>query len=109
MLDKSKENVAKCIFGSEPEEESAMGRAIVTDFIPIFYPIASIEHGYVYVTDEYLLSRAKDVLSVIARNDYKLYEKNEGSGSISIGIDEQNYIFSVNMRQSYQRKKGLRI
>ncbi|MBB5254877.1 type III-B CRISPR module RAMP protein Cmr4 [Sulfurisphaera ohwakuensis] len=58
------DKLAKCIFGAEPDEdEKYMGRFIITDLIPVFYPIASLD-GYIYVSTDYLLRKTLDILSI---------------------------------------------
>jgi len=73
-------NLAKCVFGAEPEEANKyMGRFIVTDFIPIFYPIVSLD-GYVYISTDYLIKKAEDILSVVrgGTNNNVYIKSNEG-------------------------------
>ena len=69
---------AKCLFGSEPEDDvKQMGRLIAADLIPLFYPVASLS-GYVYVTTDYLIRRANDLLSALGQ--ISLYNKVQNQG-----------------------------
>jgi len=82
----SKDNkLAKCVFGAEPEDsEKYMGRFIVTDFIPVFYPIASLD-GYVYVSTDYLIKKAEDILSVVrGGTNNNIYNKNNKGEEVNI-------------------------
>jgi CRISPR-associated RAMP protein, Cmr4 family len=82
----SKDNkLAKCVFGAEPKDsEKYMGRFIVTDFIPVFYPIASLD-GYVYVSTDYLIKKAEDILSVVrGGTNNNIYNKNNKGEEVNI-------------------------
>ena len=63
-LDCEKAKVCCCLFGPERGDETGSGVVTVTDLIPLFVPVPSMDKGYVYVTSKYLLSRALDFLEL---------------------------------------------
>ncbi|ACR41493.1 type III-B CRISPR module RAMP protein Cmr4 [Saccharolobus islandicus] len=99
LMDKNS-NLAKCIFGAEPDDtEKYMGRFIITDLIPIFYPIASLD-GYVYISTDYLLKKTEDILSIVkgnssATNIYSINNKGEEVG-ILLGKLKSSYTITLN-------------
>ncbi len=54
-----------CLFGHEPGEEQATGLLSVLDFIPLAFPVPSLDRGYVYVTTPYLARRVVSILDAI--------------------------------------------
>ncbi|MGC8696738.1 MAG: type III-B CRISPR module RAMP protein Cmr4, partial [Conexivisphaera sp.] len=63
--DGGNENLLKCFFGPDVKDtQKESGRIILTDLLPILYPVANEEYGYVYVTTEYLLGMARDLVGV---------------------------------------------
>ncbi|MDT7873491.1 MAG: type III-B CRISPR module RAMP protein Cmr4 [Sulfolobaceae archaeon] len=91
-------NLAKCIFGPDPEEaEKYMGRFIVTDLIPVFYPIASLD-GYVYVSTDYLIKKAEDILSVV-RGDKSnnIYIKNDKGENVNILLGGLTSLYTLTL------------
>ncbi len=91
-------NLAKCIFGSEiGTPETSMGRFLVTDLIPVLYPIASIDRGYVYITTEYLLSRAEDLIKVIGSGKKIFTDENNSAGSIDVLLSSVEYKKTVKL------------
>jgi len=71
-------NLARCLFGAEVEDtDKSMGRFIITDLIPVFYPVASLDKGYVYITTEYLVNRAQDILDVLNNKLFSMTQKEE--------------------------------
>lgn len=97
ILEGKKEKEAKCAFGSEPEEESSMGRLLVADLIPAFYPAPSMTEGYIYVTDEYLIKRIEDLISAVDKKSLNLYSENK-SGSkepIFVGMEKYDYEYEL--------------
>jgi CRISPR-associated protein Cmr4 len=77
-LQQNNKSLANCFFGSGPDVSTSdsspeMGRFIVTDLVPVFYPVASLDEGYVYITTEYLLSRVEDLLSSLGCNTNPIY------------------------------------
>jgi len=60
-----------CLFGSEKGDDTGSGLITVTDLIPLFIPMPSNTHGYIYATSKYLLSRALDLLDLTSENDLK--------------------------------------
>ncbi|PMP90877.1 MAG: type III-B CRISPR module RAMP protein Cmr4, partial [Caldisphaera sp.] len=95
FANKDSEEFAKCVFGAEPEDpDKYMGRFIVTDLIPVFYPIASLLDGYVYVSTDYLIKKAEDILSVVGGGtNNNIYKKNEG--------EEVNILLLGKLKSSY--------
>ena len=86
---------AKCVFGAEPEEASKyMGRFIVTDLIPIFYPIASLD-GYVYISTDYLIKKAEDILSVVKSNT--IYTRNNNGEEVNILLGKLKSTYTVTL------------
>ena len=55
-----------CLFGHELGGESAAGLLAVLDMVPLFFPVPSLSHGYLYVTTPYLAARALAVLDAVA-------------------------------------------
>ena len=128
--------LVNCIFGSEPDDENkSMGRFIFTDMIPIFYPIASLNEGYIYVTTEYLISRANDIMElngkvgkfevnnnshddlnkmVLLRNSKakgKICLNNKNSITLSQSLERIGYLFDNSSREVYvfDNEVGLQI
>ncbi|BCU70046.1 type III-B CRISPR module RAMP protein Cmr4 [Stygiolobus caldivivus] len=58
-----------CLFGPESGDDTGSGVVTVTDLIPLFVPVPSITHGYIYVTSKYLINRALDVLGLSDKDD----------------------------------------
>ncbi len=55
-----------CLFGHEPgQEETASGLLSVLDFVPLFIPVPSLSHGYLYMTSPYLAARALAILEAL--------------------------------------------
>ena len=96
-------NLAKCVFGAEPEDaEKYMGRFIVTDLIPVFYPIASLD-GYVYISTDYLIKRAEDILSVVrggTNNIYTKNDKNDKGEEVNILLGKLKSSYTVTLTDS---------
>ncbi|TRM86750.1 type III-B CRISPR module RAMP protein Cmr4 [Sulfolobus sp. E3] len=86
LLQKNKKDLATCVFGSETEDTSNMGKFILTDLIPILYPTASLNEGYVYITTEYLINRVEDLLSVLECDFKSLYKEDNEDKSKSISV-----------------------
>jgi CRISPR-associated protein Cmr4 len=91
-------NLAKCIFGPDPEEaEKYMGRFIVTDLIPVFYPIASLD-GYVYVSTDYLIKKAEDILSVVrGGKSNNIYIKNDKGENVNILLGGLTSLYTLTL------------
>jgi CRISPR-associated protein Cmr4 len=52
-----------CLFGREPgSEETASSLLSVLDLVPLFFPVPSLSHGYLYITTPYLARRAYAIL-----------------------------------------------
>jgi len=66
-LDCNKCSLCCCLFGHELETggESAAGLLSVLDMVPLFFPVPSLSHGYLYMTTPYLAARASAVLDAI--------------------------------------------
>ena len=87
LMNGKNDNLAKCLFGSEPEDDvKQMGRLIVTDLIPLFYPVASLS-GYIYVTTDYLIRRAEDLLTALGLS--KLYSGKNGKNVVFEVLENQ--------------------
>ncbi len=54
-----------CLFGHELGGEPAAGLLSVLDLVPLFFPVPSLSHGYLYVTTPYLAARAAAILEAI--------------------------------------------
>ena len=64
-----------CLFGHELETggASAAGLLSVLDMVPLFFPVPSLSHGYLYITTPYLTARASAILDAInAQKDKEL-------------------------------------
>ncbi|MGC8585919.1 MAG: type III-B CRISPR module RAMP protein Cmr4, partial [Thermoplasmata archaeon] len=93
----SNKELINCLFGAEPDDESkSMGRFIFTDLIPIFYPLASLDKGFIYATTEYLVSRANDILDLKEEDKkLKLEYKNEYE-NIKVSLRDSKAKGSIN-------------
>jgi len=58
-------SICCCLFGHEPGEEQAAGLLSVLDFMPLAFPVPSLDLGYVYATTPYLARRATSILDAI--------------------------------------------
>ncbi|MGC9113313.1 type III-B CRISPR module RAMP protein Cmr4 [Acidilobus sp.] len=58
-----------CLFGPEVDDESGSGLLDVSDLVPLFIPVPSLTHGYIYATSTYLLDRAADLLEFAGEGD----------------------------------------
>jgi len=101
---------AVCLFGYEPGEEKAKeegefksfaGMLNLTDFIPLFYPIASLNKGYVYITSRYLASRVEDLISYSLGKEFefKITEVN-GSEKVDILRNKLNNLKRVQVKET---------
>ncbi|ABM80565.1 type III-B CRISPR module RAMP protein Cmr4 [Hyperthermus butylicus] len=55
-----------CLFGHEPEAAEAASSVLsVLDLVPLFFPVPSLSHGYLYITTPYLARRAYSVMEAI--------------------------------------------
>ncbi|MCY0858875.1 MAG: type III-B CRISPR module RAMP protein Cmr4 [Sulfolobaceae archaeon] len=103
LLDSNKDKMAKCLFGSEPEDQNKeMGRLVITDLIPVFYPIASVSEGYVYITTEYLLNRARDILEVLNYPESNLWSVDSSTGGkkeVSVLMDTVEYKSTLTLKK----------
>ena len=68
-LDCDKCPLCCCLFGHELGGESAAGLLSVLDMVPLFFPVPSLSHGYLYITTPYLAARAAAILETIGGND----------------------------------------
>ena len=68
-LDCDKCPLCCCLFGHEFGGESAAGLLSVLDMVPLFFPVPSLSHGYLYITTPYLAARAAAILETIGGND----------------------------------------
>ncbi len=71
-LDCDKCPLCCCLFGHELGGESAAGLLSVLDMVPLFFPVPSLSHGYLYITTPYLAARAIAILETIGNNDLDL-------------------------------------
>ncbi len=86
LINRNKADIAKCFFGAEPDEDSkTISKYIITDMLPVIYPVASIEEGYLYITTEYLLSRAEDIVSSVSPS-FNLYNEDEQKQNNQINL-----------------------
>ena len=58
-----------CLFGHELGGSPAAGLLAVLDMVPLFFPVPSLSHGYLYITTPYLAARAASILSAIATEE----------------------------------------
>lgn len=91
-LDCEKAKICCCLFGPEKGDETGSGIVTVTDLIPLFVPVPSMDKGYIYVTSKYLLGRALDVLELGGDAELKkvlasLYDQKEGSVKGTAEVD----------------------
>ncbi|QXJ34934.1 type III-B CRISPR module RAMP protein Cmr4 [Saccharolobus shibatae] len=77
------ERLAKCVFGGKPEEENILtSKYVLTDFIPVFYPVSSIDEGYIYITTRYLINHIEDLLSRLGISS--LYKESKEKSEVRI-------------------------
>jgi len=102
----NKKALAKCLFGAEPDDESKyMGRFMITDLLPVFYPIASLD-GYIYVTADYLMRKANDILSIIGNSNNNLYKENQSGKEVNVLLGKLKSAYTINIDQSPIKNLG---
>ncbi len=87
-----------CLFGGEAGEgPKGSGVITVLDLVPIAFPVASADQGFVYVAPKSLLARAAAIFSAVGGSDYaKLFTKLSQAPSEAAGVNINNkvYIFT---------------
>jgi CRISPR-associated protein Cmr4 len=95
-----------CLFGGElGGSEQAAGLLSVLDFIPLFVPVPSLSHGYVYVTTPYLAKRALTVLEVLSIHGLEGLKKSMdaiagldlGKGEARVTGDGEFYVSAIKL------------
>ncbi len=91
-------NLCCCLFGGEVEEGTKGSGAIsILDLVPIAFPVASIDKGFIYVAPKSLLARAAAIMAAVGANDYAgLFTTltNGGSNAIGVGLNNSVYVFT---------------
>ena len=95
-----------CLFGGEVGEGGA-GLVSVLDLVPLAFPVASADKGFVYVAPKSLLARASAIFGTIGYKEaFKLFTNLASQvllkePSAAIGIDGKVYLFTtpINVRR----------
>ncbi len=105
--------VCCCFFGGEPGEgDKGAGAITVLDLIPLAFPAASADKGYVYVTSHTLLSRTVAVLRAMGSECARVFEGILGEARryrvYSIGdLGESVYVTATPVRIEGRASSGL--
>lgn len=77
-------NLAKILFGPEPEDEKFTSAVAVTDCIVVAFPVRSLEGVYAFATSPLLLKRLNEFLKLIRKVE-GMYKCVEELSNLSIG------------------------
>ncbi len=106
-----------CLFGHELRGEPAAGLLAVLDMVPLFFPVPSLSHGYLYITTPYLAARAAAMLEAIALEDKEISNLKgfledirrdhsglgEGEAAACSGVEGEVYVGSTRLDISERR------
>ncbi len=108
-----------CLFGGEPGEgEKGAGALTVLDLVPLAFPVASADKGYLYVTSHSLVSRATALLRALGSGlaDFfsRLFEESVHAKVLGLGdVGDSVYVVTtpvrVERRASDELQKSLEV
>ncbi len=102
----------KCFFGGEVGEgEKGAGAITILDLVPIAFPVASADRGFVYVASPVLLSRATAMLSILdspyASLFRKLAEEARNAALAGLGFKEGDTVYITTLELSVDKSISL--